>query len=190
MRMADDVFRVVTGGAYGMSDLKWFADHLPEDGSAQIHDQTSAWTTLGLWGPRARDILQRRHQRRRLPRGLPVRPLQDRSRSARSRCSPRASPTSATSAGSCTCRSSRARGCGTSSPRRARRTGSSRRGSASTAPPVGWRSATAPTAPSSRASTTSSRPAWPGARSRTRTSSARRRTCATARRSRPRSCAR
>ena len=24
---------------------------------AQIHDQTNAWTTLGLWGPRARDIL-------------------------------------------------------------------------------------------------------------------------------------
>jgi glycine cleavage system aminomethyltransferase T len=57
MRLADDVFRVVTGGAYGMSDLKWFADHLPADGSAQIADQTNAWCTLGLWGPRARDIL-------------------------------------------------------------------------------------------------------------------------------------
>jgi glycine cleavage system aminomethyltransferase T len=41
-----------------MSDLKWFADHLPEDGSAQVHDQTNAYSTLGLWGPRARDILQ------------------------------------------------------------------------------------------------------------------------------------
>jgi glycine cleavage system aminomethyltransferase T/glycine/D-amino acid oxidase-like deaminating enzyme len=58
MRLADDAFRVVTGGGYGMSDKKWFADHLPDDGSAQIHDQTSAFTTLGLWGPRARDILQ------------------------------------------------------------------------------------------------------------------------------------
>ncbi|MGH2915835.1 MAG: GcvT family protein [Solirubrobacteraceae bacterium] len=57
MRMAHDAFRVVTGGAWGMSDLKWFADHLPADGSTQIHDQTNAWTTLGLWGPRARDIL-------------------------------------------------------------------------------------------------------------------------------------
>ena len=57
MRLADDLFRVVTGGAYGMSDKKWFADHLPADGTAQIHDQTNAWTTLGLWGPRARDIL-------------------------------------------------------------------------------------------------------------------------------------
>ncbi len=57
MRLDDQVFRVVTGGAYGMSDLKWFSDHLPADGSAQIHDLTSSWCTLGLWGPRARDIL-------------------------------------------------------------------------------------------------------------------------------------
>jgi glycine cleavage system aminomethyltransferase T len=57
MRLGEDTFRVVTGGAYGMSDKKWFADHLPEHGSAQIHDQTNAFTTLGLWGPRARDIL-------------------------------------------------------------------------------------------------------------------------------------
>ncbi|HEX3832218.1 MAG TPA: FAD-dependent oxidoreductase [Solirubrobacteraceae bacterium] len=57
MRMADDVFRVVTGGAWGMSDLKWFSDHLPADGTAQIHDRTNSLTTLGLWGPRARDIL-------------------------------------------------------------------------------------------------------------------------------------
>jgi glycine cleavage system aminomethyltransferase T/glycine/D-amino acid oxidase-like deaminating enzyme len=58
MRLDEDVFRVVTGGAYGMSDLKWFADHLPADGSAQVHDQTNAWCTLGVWGPRARDLLE------------------------------------------------------------------------------------------------------------------------------------
>jgi glycine cleavage system aminomethyltransferase T/glycine/D-amino acid oxidase-like deaminating enzyme len=58
MRLGEEAFRVVTGGAYGMSDLKWFADHLPPDGSAQLHDETSAWCTLGLWGPRARDVLQ------------------------------------------------------------------------------------------------------------------------------------
>src|SRR3954470_8563116 len=57
MRLGDDHFRVVTGGAHGMADLKWFVDHLPEDGTAQIADLTSAWCTLGLWGPRARDIL-------------------------------------------------------------------------------------------------------------------------------------
>ena len=57
MRLDDEVFRVVTGGAHGPADFKWFRDHLPADGSAQISDLTSGWTTLGLWGPRARDIL-------------------------------------------------------------------------------------------------------------------------------------
>jgi glycine cleavage system aminomethyltransferase T/glycine/D-amino acid oxidase-like deaminating enzyme len=57
MRLAHDHYRVVTGGAHGMADRKWFADHLPADGRAQIVDVTSAWSTIGLWGPRARDIL-------------------------------------------------------------------------------------------------------------------------------------
>ncbi len=57
MRLSDDRFRVVTGGAHGNVDRKWFSDHLPEDGSATVTDLTSAYTTIGLWGPRARDIL-------------------------------------------------------------------------------------------------------------------------------------
>jgi glycine cleavage system aminomethyltransferase T/glycine/D-amino acid oxidase-like deaminating enzyme len=57
MRLGDEQFRVVTGGAHGMADLKWFADNLPSDGTAQIVDLTSAWCTLGIWGPRSRDIL-------------------------------------------------------------------------------------------------------------------------------------
>jgi glycine cleavage system aminomethyltransferase T/glycine/D-amino acid oxidase-like deaminating enzyme len=59
MRLGPRHFRVVTGGATGMMDYKWIADHLPDDGSAAVSDVTSAWTTLGLWGPRARDILGR-----------------------------------------------------------------------------------------------------------------------------------
>ncbi len=55
MRLARDRFRVVTGAAHGMSDRKWFRDHLPPD--AAIVDQTSALTTIGIWGPRARDIV-------------------------------------------------------------------------------------------------------------------------------------
>jgi glycine cleavage system aminomethyltransferase T/glycine/D-amino acid oxidase-like deaminating enzyme len=58
MRLGKQWFRVVTGGSTGMTEKKWFADHLPEDGSAQLSDLTSAWTTFGLWGPRARDVLQ------------------------------------------------------------------------------------------------------------------------------------
>jgi glycine cleavage system aminomethyltransferase T/glycine/D-amino acid oxidase-like deaminating enzyme len=57
MRLGDEQFRVVTGGLHGMADLKWVADHLPADGTAQVFDLTSSWCTLGLWGPRARDIL-------------------------------------------------------------------------------------------------------------------------------------
>jgi glycine cleavage system aminomethyltransferase T len=57
MRLGPQRFRVVTGGATGMTDLKWISDHLPADGSAAVADLTSAWTTLGLWGPRARDVL-------------------------------------------------------------------------------------------------------------------------------------
>ncbi len=57
MRLGPRHFRVVTGGATGMADYKWIADHLPDDGSAAVTDLTSAWTTFGLWGPRARDIL-------------------------------------------------------------------------------------------------------------------------------------
>ena len=55
MRLGRDHFRVVTGGAHGMVDKKWFADHLPE--GAELVDLTSAISTIGLWGPRAGDVL-------------------------------------------------------------------------------------------------------------------------------------
>jgi glycine cleavage system aminomethyltransferase T/glycine/D-amino acid oxidase-like deaminating enzyme len=56
MRLGAEHFRVVTGGATGMAEKEWFTAHLPA--GAQLADLTSAWTTLGVWGPRARDILQ------------------------------------------------------------------------------------------------------------------------------------
>ncbi|MCQ3972714.1 MAG: glycine cleavage system protein T [Anaerolineae bacterium] len=58
MRLGDQHFRVVTGGFDGMRDKKWFMDHLPADGSAQLADLTSAWATLGVWGPQARNLVQ------------------------------------------------------------------------------------------------------------------------------------
>jgi glycine cleavage system aminomethyltransferase T len=57
MRLGAEEFRVVTGGAHGMADRKWLSDHLPNDGSTELADLTSDWCTLGIWGPRARDIL-------------------------------------------------------------------------------------------------------------------------------------
>jgi glycine cleavage system aminomethyltransferase T/glycine/D-amino acid oxidase-like deaminating enzyme len=58
IRLGAEHYRVVTGGMDGMRDKKWFVDHLPEDGSAQLTDLTSSWATLGVWGPRARDLVQ------------------------------------------------------------------------------------------------------------------------------------
>jgi glycine cleavage system aminomethyltransferase T/glycine/D-amino acid oxidase-like deaminating enzyme len=58
MRLGERHFRVVTGGGLGMVDKKWFVDHLPADGSAHLEDLTSAWCTVGVWGPRARALLQ------------------------------------------------------------------------------------------------------------------------------------
>jgi len=55
VRLGPDKFRVITGGADGARDRKWFLDHLPE--SVSFADVTSSVCTLGLWGPRARDIL-------------------------------------------------------------------------------------------------------------------------------------
>ncbi|MBM3687987.1 MAG: glycine cleavage system protein T, partial [Actinobacteria bacterium] len=55
MRLGDDHFRVVTGGAHGMSDLKWFKDNAAE--GATFTNLTDAISTIGLWGPNARAIL-------------------------------------------------------------------------------------------------------------------------------------
>ena len=57
-RLAEERFRIVTGTAFGQHDLAWIRAHLPDDGSVEVSDVTSALACLGLWGPRARDILQ------------------------------------------------------------------------------------------------------------------------------------
>jgi glycine cleavage system T protein len=57
-RLAEDRFRIVTGTAFGQHDLSWIRQHAPEDGSVVVEDVTSRYACLGIWGPRARDILQ------------------------------------------------------------------------------------------------------------------------------------
>jgi glycine cleavage system aminomethyltransferase T/glycine/D-amino acid oxidase-like deaminating enzyme len=57
-RLAEDRFRIVTGTAFGQHDLSWIRQHAPEDGSVVVEDLTSRYACLGIWGPRARDILQ------------------------------------------------------------------------------------------------------------------------------------
>jgi glycine cleavage system aminomethyltransferase T/glycine/D-amino acid oxidase-like deaminating enzyme len=57
-RLADDRFRIITGTAFGQHDLSWIKAHAPDDGSVYVEDVTSAYACVGLWGPRARDVLQ------------------------------------------------------------------------------------------------------------------------------------
>ena len=56
-RLEEERFLVITGGAMGLHDLGWIEAHLPRDGSARLEDVSSAYCCIGLWGPRARDLL-------------------------------------------------------------------------------------------------------------------------------------
>lgn len=57
-RLAEDVFEIVTGTAFGGHDAGWIRSHLPQDGSVTLTDVTSRWACFGLWGPRAHDLLR------------------------------------------------------------------------------------------------------------------------------------
>ena len=57
-RLADDRFSIVTGTAFGNHDREWIRRHIPSDSSVQVHDTTSQSACFGIWGPRAREVLQ------------------------------------------------------------------------------------------------------------------------------------
>lgn len=57
-QLGDERFLVVTGTAFGGHDASWIRQHLPHDGSVGLRDVTGASVVFGLWGPRARDVLQ------------------------------------------------------------------------------------------------------------------------------------
>ncbi|HWB86441.1 MAG TPA: FAD-dependent oxidoreductase [Bryobacteraceae bacterium] len=56
-RLGAQRFWVLTGGTGGPHDLAWIRSHLPTDRSVRIADLTSAYCCLGVWGPRARDLM-------------------------------------------------------------------------------------------------------------------------------------
>ena len=58
-RLALDRFFIITGTALGVHDISWIRLHMPEDGSVILEDVTSQYACIGLWGPRARNILQK-----------------------------------------------------------------------------------------------------------------------------------
>ncbi|MBM3680485.1 MAG: FAD-dependent oxidoreductase [Actinobacteria bacterium] len=57
-RLDRDRYLVVTGGASGPRDVAWLRSHLPAGDGVRMRDVTSAWAVFGLWGPKARAILQ------------------------------------------------------------------------------------------------------------------------------------
>ena len=57
-RLEEQLFRIVTGTAYGSRDLTWLRRHAPDDGSVRITDVTGQYTCFALWGPNSRRILQ------------------------------------------------------------------------------------------------------------------------------------
>ncbi len=58
-RIDGDRFLIITGTAFGEHDRSWIRMNMPEDGSVSIEDVTSTRACIGLWGPRARAILER-----------------------------------------------------------------------------------------------------------------------------------
>jgi glycine cleavage system aminomethyltransferase T/glycine/D-amino acid oxidase-like deaminating enzyme len=56
-RVAEELFQIVTGTAFGQHDAAWIRRPLPDDGSVTLSDVTSRWACFALWGPRARDVL-------------------------------------------------------------------------------------------------------------------------------------
>src|SRR4051812_11559518 len=55
-RLGEELFQV---GANGNLDLDHLRRQAPDDGSVQVRDVTGGTCCIGLWGPRARDLVQR-----------------------------------------------------------------------------------------------------------------------------------
>ena len=56
-RKDEELFRVVTGGGSGQHDLAWMRRQIGEDERVRITERTGSLFALGLWGPKAREIL-------------------------------------------------------------------------------------------------------------------------------------
>jgi glycine cleavage system T protein len=58
-RLAENRFFIVTGTAFGQHDMSWLSLNMPEDGTVTIEDVSSNYACLGMWGPKARTILEK-----------------------------------------------------------------------------------------------------------------------------------
>jgi heterotetrameric sarcosine oxidase gamma subunit len=58
-RLDEARFLVLAGGGMGMHDLAWMRQNAPEDGSVSVRDVSSQYSAVGLWGPMARQVLEK-----------------------------------------------------------------------------------------------------------------------------------
>jgi glycine cleavage system T protein len=58
-RLAEAQFLIITGTAFGQHDSSWLLLNMPEDGTVELEDMSSAYACIGLWGPKARMILEK-----------------------------------------------------------------------------------------------------------------------------------
>lgn len=59
-RLESDTFRIITGSAFIDSDLGWIRLNQQEDDlPVEITDVTEDYAVIGLWGPKARDVMQK-----------------------------------------------------------------------------------------------------------------------------------
>jgi 4-methylaminobutanoate oxidase (formaldehyde-forming) len=58
-RIGEDRFLIITGSAFGQHDLSWIRLHLPDGASVDVEDVGSSYACLGLFGPKAREVLGR-----------------------------------------------------------------------------------------------------------------------------------
>jgi len=58
-RLDSDYFRIITGSALIDSDIGWIQlNQRDDDPAVEINDVTEDYAVIGLWGPRARDVMQ------------------------------------------------------------------------------------------------------------------------------------
>ena len=60
-RLANERFFIVTGTVFGQHDMSWLSLNMPReaDGTVTIEDVGSSYACIGMWGPKARKILEK-----------------------------------------------------------------------------------------------------------------------------------